>query len=216
MQNDSQGTIPPLTDRPAAQPRTASTQEDQLGDRIGEMKDQIKARTKEGVDSARHLASDTADRVRDIGRSGLESGAGVLASRVDRLSDRADKVSDSLRQNDLDGLAAHTDRISDRLTSTSRELRDKSADELLRDISHYARNNPGLFVLGGVAIGFALARIMKSNSAQYEREGRFQSAQGHSQQRTMGDAARAGADHPDDAWPDPATPSARRSGHDDR
>lgn len=211
MQNDSQDPIPPLTDRPAAQSRTASTRAGQVGDRIEDMKDQITARTKEGVDSARNLASDTAGRARDIGRSGLESGAGALASRVDRLSDRVDKITDSLRENDLDGLASHTDRISDRLASTSRELRDKGADELLRDISHYARNNPGLFVLGGVAIGFALARIMKSNTAQYERDGRF-----HSPQRTVGDAARGGFGHPDDAWPDSATPPERGSCHDDR
>ncbi len=53
----------------------------------------------------------------------------------------------------------------------SSDLREKSGDEILRDVNRLARQNPGMFVAGGLAVGFGLARLMKASASASQHGG---------------------------------------------
>lgn len=103
-------------------------------------------------------------------RAGLEAGAKLgtarqgAATRMDTLAESARAASERLRGSELGPLSDYVDRMADGMQRFSGGLRERSGDELLQDVGRMARENPGLFVSSGIAIGFGLSRFAKAAS----------------------------------------------------
>jgi hypothetical protein len=54
--------------------------------------------------------------------------------------------------------------LSERVRAFSGYLEDRSLEDLVSDARALAQRNPGLFVAGGVALGFALSRFLKASA----------------------------------------------------
>jgi hypothetical protein len=61
--------------------------------------------------------------------------------------------------------------MSTRLSEAAHHLEGRSIDELANDAKRLARENPALFMLGSVAVGFGLSRFFKaSEKHQHHRD----------------------------------------------
>ena len=104
------------------------------------------------------------------GRAGMAAGAGLGEARtrtaqgVDTLADSALAAAEKLRGSELGPLSGYVDQLAESMRRLSGSLRDRSGDELMQEMGRLARENPGLFVTGGVALGFGLTRFAKAAS----------------------------------------------------
>ncbi len=98
-----------------------------------------------------------------------EAGQHQAADEGDALSDAIDAAASSLDDHDREGLARYARELSEHLSSAAEQLEGRSVDELANDAKRLARNNPALFMLGSISVGFGLSRFFKA-SAEHDRD----------------------------------------------
>ena len=136
--------------------RSADRRPEDAGD--GTTKQKIKQEVKDGK--------------REVGakaREKAEAGQHRLAEEADALSDAIDAAAATLDDNDRRGLARYTREMSRRLAEAAGHLEGRSLDELADDAKRLARENPALFMLGSVAVGFGLSRFFKASEKHDRR-----------------------------------------------
>ena len=102
------------------------------------------------------------DRLRQDGRQQLENRKRVAADQIDELAHALGRAGEQLDQRQPT-LAAYASQIASGVSNLATRLRDGSVEDLLDDTRRAARRHPGLFLLGGFAIGVALARCLKAS-----------------------------------------------------
>jgi hypothetical protein len=76
------------------------------------------------------------------------------------------------------------DQAAQRVESAGRWLRDSDGDKILRDAEDFGRRNPLAVAAGGLAIGFALSRLLKASSRDRYEATSSTSPTGHANGRT--------------------------------
>lgn len=113
------------------------------------------------------LAEDVRDAKHEAGakaREKAEAGQHRVAEGADALSDAIDAAASNLDDNDRQGLARYARELSSNLSSAAGQLEGRSVDQLANDAKRLARNNPAMFMLGSVAVGFGLSRFFKASA----------------------------------------------------
>lgn len=116
-----------------------------------------KQKIKEDVRDAKHEAGAQA-------REQAKAGQHRVANEADNLSDAIDAAASSLDDHDREGLARYARELSSSLSNAAGQLEGRSIDELANDAKRLARNNPALFMLGSIGVGFGLSRFFKASS----------------------------------------------------
>jgi ElaB/YqjD/DUF883 family membrane-anchored ribosome-binding protein len=127
--------------------------QDQVKQKAGEAKEQVKEQAQQAAGQARGRVRDEADR-----RS-TQAGERVQAQASDLRS-----VGDQLRQQGKEGPAKIADQLADRAERVGGYLQRSDGDTLLEDLEEIARKNPWAVVAGGVVVGFAASRLLKTSS----------------------------------------------------
>jgi hypothetical protein len=83
-------------------------------------------------------------------------GIGTLAQAVRHTTER-------LRNEQHDTIAQYVERAAEQLERLSDRLRQKDVNELLQDTQRFARRQPALFIGGSFAAGLLIARFLKSS-----------------------------------------------------
>lgn len=122
-----------------------------------------KQKFKEDVQDAKHEVGARA-------REKAEAGQHRVADEANTLSDAIDAAASSLDDDDREGLARYARELSSSLASAAGQLEGRSVDELAKDAKRLARNNPAMFMLGSIAVGFGLSRFFKA-SAKHDHQG---------------------------------------------
>lgn len=87
------------------------------------------------------------------------------ASQTVRDSAKAlEQASESLDKQGQRTLAQTTSSIASGLSGLAQKLEQSNTDELVQEVTRLARQNPTLFILGGVGAGLALSRFLKASS----------------------------------------------------
>ncbi|CAH0319099.1 hypothetical protein [Pseudomonas brassicacearum] len=154
--------------------------------------DDIKARVNDAIGSAREQADAHFGQYRD-----------TAADQIDALARGAKSAGSELEASDPLGLSHYLADMADSMTGLAGKLRNMSAEQLLHDGARLARDNPGLFMAGSVAVGFGLSRFLKAGSPSIASETEDPAA-GHSNPPAGGFAAH----RPFDQVPDPIGPGA--------
>ncbi|SJZ54565.1 phasin family protein [Novilysobacter spongiicola] len=110
-------------------------------------------------DSAKHLG----EQARDEGKQRVEEARGTAAGKVDTLADSVKAAASQLSENDIGHLSEYVSDLAENMSRLSTSLREKSGDEMLRDVTRLARENPALFITGSLAIGFGLSRFARAS-----------------------------------------------------
>lgn len=104
--------------------------------------DRIKEDGKQRIDSTKRSAADQIEQV-----------AGVISRAGSELGDGQPR------------LAGYANQAADRVNALANRLRTASIEDLIEDTRDLARRNPGLFILGGVALGIVVSRFLKASSS---------------------------------------------------
>lgn len=103
-------------------------------------------------------------------REEVKAGKHRLADGADALSDAIDAAASNLDDHDREGLARYARELSSNLASAAQQLEGRSVDELASDAKRLARDNPALFMLGSIAVGFGLSRFFKASADRDHQE----------------------------------------------
>lgn len=107
------------------------------------------------------------ERIKEDGKQRIETTKRSAADQIEQVANVISRAGSDLS----DGqprLANYANQAADRVSSLANRLRDASIEDLLEDTRDLARRNPGLFILGGVAVGIVLSRFLKASSSHLE------------------------------------------------
>jgi len=116
-----------------------------------------------GNGSRRRGTSGLTQRLKEDGKARVETGKRSAAEQIHRIAGAIDAVGMQLDR-DQPTVASYAGRLATGVENFSSRLRDSSVEDLSRDVRGMATRNPMLFLLGGVALGLVLARIMKASN----------------------------------------------------
>jgi hypothetical protein len=71
-----------------------------------------------------------------------------------------------LREKGQDGPARATEQAAEKMDQAGRWLTESDADRILSDVEDFARRQPWAVLAGGLVVGFAASRFLKSSSRQ--------------------------------------------------
>ena len=131
-----------------------SQQSEQLKQEMGDVVDTAKDQVIELRDTARTRITEEADRRRD------ELGTGAR-----RIADATRETGKQLRDEGNDLPAMLIDRAAVGLDRAATYLERTDADRMWNDVRDVGRRAPWLFVAAGVAVGFAMSRVIKAAGA---------------------------------------------------
>jgi hypothetical protein len=169
--------------------------QDQAKQKAGDAKEQVKEQAQQAAGQARGRVRDEADR-----RS-TQAGERVQSQASDLRA-----VSEQLREQGKDGPAKVADQVADRAERVGGYLQRTDGDTLLEDLEELARKNPWAVVAGGVVLGFAASRLLKTSSR--DRYDQRSSGSGGLGQRSLPPRSSYGSPYvtPDVPAAAPATP----------
>ncbi|KJH83001.1 hypothetical protein [Stutzerimonas stutzeri] len=116
------------------------------------------------AEDAKAKARQAADQVKTQGKSQLEGYRETAADELEKVAQSAKAAAEELEGQDRLGLSNYVSSMAQSMVKLSDDLRGKSVDELFQDVNQLARNNPGLFIAGSVALGFGLTRFARASS----------------------------------------------------
>lgn len=105
-----------------------------------------------------------AQEAKSQGEAQFEQYRDSAAEQLETLAQGARSAVADLSQDDTLGVSHYVADMAGRMSSLADNLRGKSVDELLQQTGQLARDNPALFVIGSIAIGFGLSRFLKASA----------------------------------------------------
>ncbi|TWI50955.1 hypothetical protein IQ22_03654 [Pseudomonas duriflava] len=109
-------------------------------------------------------AKQVAENAKMQGKSQIDRYSDQAANEIETVANSIKAAASELNDNDRAGLSGYVSNLAQSMVGLADTLRGKSADELIREASRLARENPALFLTGSVAIGFGLSRFAKASS----------------------------------------------------
>lgn len=109
-----------------------------------------------------------AQRLKEDGRKTLEQRKRSAAARVDEFAQAIGRTGAQFSDNEPT-IADLANRLAGTVGNLATRLRDGSIDELVDDTRAFARQNPALFIAGGIAAGLVLARFVKASARRAEQ-----------------------------------------------
>jgi len=103
-------------------------------------------------------------RLKQDGRQTLEQRKRSAADHINDIAQALERAASQLEE----PLASYTNRAALGVSNLATRVREGSIDDLVEDTRRIARRNPALFLVGGVAIGFALSRFIKASGRRVE------------------------------------------------
>ena len=108
-----------------------------------------------------------AQRLKEDGRKTLEQRKRSAAARVDEFAQAIGRTGAQFSDNEPT-IAELANRLAGTVGNLATRLRDGSIDDLVDDTRAVRAPQPGLFIAGGVAAGFVLARFVKASARRAE------------------------------------------------
>ena len=128
---------------------------DRLGREAEAARDAAHSASEELSRGASRLASD----VKEKAAATAEEQKGAVSSLVRDIADAMSAAAGELGKRDHASAASYADSVGSGLANISRTLEKKSVNEIVSDVTTFARNNPTAYLGGSLLIGMALARF---------------------------------------------------------
>ena len=115
------------------------------------------------TDKLSAAATEGKARTADLGRSAADSVDQARSSAAAGLSTAAGAIEDGAKEGGQRARRA-AQATANALSSGADYLRDNSARDMVDDAMDVVKNNPGVALLGAVALGFLVGRVFSSRS----------------------------------------------------
>lgn len=107
-----------------------------------------------------------AERLKEEGKQRLERGKTSAADQVEHVASALKSASNELGSQST--LGSYANQLADSIGRFGTRLREGSVEALASDMQAVARRNPALFVVGGLALGIVLARLIRASASETE------------------------------------------------
>ncbi len=124
---------------------------------------EIGERARATLDHAKEDARALADRAREAAISALDRQKAEAASQLDGLAQAFRSTAENLESQHYGPIARYAGFAAENLGGIAEALNEQDLASLLDSARRLARRQPALFVGGAVALGFGLARFLKSS-----------------------------------------------------
>lgn len=152
---------------------------DAAGEKLHEASETVRDQAEHAVDEARRAAQTYADEGKKYAAGNLEDFANAVRRAGDELGEREQTVAARL-----------VNEAADSLSYVAHSIESTSIEDMMDQVNHFARRNPGAFVLGAVLAGVALGRFAKA-SGERAHGGHGYGEGGHHTERRAYDESRA-------------------------
>jgi hypothetical protein len=130
----------------------------------GGMQSAVSDAAHRATEQVREQASRAAGQAQERTQAFLSEQKEVAAEHIDGVVKVLHDTVDQLREHSPGAVSDYAERAVDGLDSVAQALREQDVRALVGRVEDFARRQPVLFIAGSVAIGFALARFLKSSS----------------------------------------------------
>jgi ElaB/YqjD/DUF883 family membrane-anchored ribosome-binding protein len=137
---------------------------------MGSQSQQGGADQSSAVDQAKSEAGRLTQAARSRTMSYLEERKSLLAENVGGMASAARSAAEQFDEHGNRAVADYIQRAADGLERFSDAVRHRDVSSLMGDAEDFARRQPAVFIGAGVAVGFMLARFLRSSSERREAE----------------------------------------------
>ena len=137
-----------------------------LGDAASQAVGQAQEKVQQAADQARERAVQATQEGRNLIRSQVEDRTSQAGQQLHSKAQDLRTVAKELRNQGQDTPAQFAEQIADKGEQIAGYLRTSDGDRVLRDVEQFARRNPWAVIAGGLFVGFAASRVLKSSSSQ--------------------------------------------------
>ena len=123
-----------------------------------DVKDAAQSLRRAATGQATEFASDVGHELKETAEQQKTRGVDALKGFAHAIETAAGEL-----ESQSPGVARHIREAAKSVEGLSNNLRNRSVDELMHAASDLARSQPGVFIVGAVAAGFALSRFLKSS-----------------------------------------------------
>jgi hypothetical protein len=115
------------------------------------------------LNRAKRDAADFASVARERGREQLEGAKSQVAEGAERIADAVERTADELEGDGDELVSGYGRSLATMMRQLAGGLRERDVDEFARELSSFARQHPGAFLAGSVALGFGISRFLKAS-----------------------------------------------------
>jgi hypothetical protein len=149
--------------------------------------DQARAKTEEVGAQAKEKAQEAGQQARTRVRDEVDRRSTQAGEQAGSTAQALRQASQRLREDGNEPIAKGMEQVAQRVDSAGSWLRDADGDRILRDVEDFGRRNPLAVVAGGVALGFAVSRLLKASSrSRYQESRQSWSGNGHGERTRVG------------------------------
>jgi uncharacterized protein YjbJ (UPF0337 family) len=123
-------------------------------------KDQARQVKDEVTTQARGLVDQAKSELRDQGRSQADH----AAQAIRRVSDQAEALAGG-RVDKAGNVAEYVRRAGDQVRKVADRVDERGVEGVVDDVQNFARQRPGVFLLGCAAAGFVTGRLLRGGAA---------------------------------------------------
>lgn len=127
--------------------------------------DQAKQQAQQAVQQGQRAASHVWDLARGQFRAQLSGQKERAATGLNDIAQLIRQSGSQLAQQGHPGSSHYADQIADKLSQAAGSVHEKEVEELLADTENFARARPAVFLSIAAALGFLLARFLKSSGS---------------------------------------------------
>jgi hypothetical protein len=124
--------------------------------------------THQRVDQAKDVALDTIDEAKsrggDLAREQVDQRSTQAGEAVASTADDVRAVGETLRDRGNDTAARVVEQAAGYAQQAADYLKDTGPNEIIADVERFARRQPWAVALGGLVVGFAASRVVRSSA----------------------------------------------------
>jgi hypothetical protein len=123
-----------------------------------------------GQTTTGQLASDAARLVRSTASTQIENQKHRATDMLGNLARAVRSTSEQMQEGDASFIAGYANRAADQIDRLSEALRNREIEDLARDLRRFARERPVLFLGAAFGLGLITARLLKSSGDRGETD----------------------------------------------
>ena len=127
---------------------------------------EVADRAQQVQEAAQEQVQEKTEQARGKLRDEVDTRSTEIGQQVSGTSEAIREAASQLRQKGQDGPARATEQAAEKMEQAGRWLEQSDADRILGDVEDFARRQPWAVLAGGLVVGFAASRFLKSSSQQ--------------------------------------------------
>lgn len=147
----------------------AATGQPGSGSGGGSAAGQAQEKAKEVTGQAQEKARETGQQLRERVREQVDQRSTQAGEQVRDNAEDVRSFAQQLREQGKDTPARYVEQAADRAQKVGDYLERSDGERILDDVEGFARRKPWAVAAGGVAIGFAVSRMLKASSSERYR-----------------------------------------------